>query len=308
MDELAAKIGMDPLEFRMKNDPSAVRREEFRIGAEKIGWKDRDARRQTTDPAIRRGVGVGAAVWYNTGGTGPRATVTIHRDGSAEVEHGVQDLGTGSRTMVAHRRRRGARASRSRRSSVRDRRHAAALRPGLRRLDDDALERADDPRGGLAGEARSSPSARPRMEGPGRIRRPWPTAGCPAPGDAEARRRPGPRPASSCRARASPRRPSAPRTTRTPGSASRRARSSPRSRSTPRPAWSGSSGSSPSTTAALVVNALTDGEPDPGRRHPGRLLRALREPDPRPARPAAWSTPTSSSTRSPGPSTFPRST
>jgi xanthine dehydrogenase YagR molybdenum-binding subunit len=101
MDELAARLGIEPLEFRMKNDPSAVRREEFRIGAEKIGWKTRDSRRQTADPWIRRGVGVGAAVWYNTGNTGPRATVTIHRDGSAEVEHGVQDLGTGSRTMVA---------------------------------------------------------------------------------------------------------------------------------------------------------------------------------------------------------------
>jgi xanthine dehydrogenase YagR molybdenum-binding subunit len=100
MDELAGKLGMDPLEFRMKNDPSEVRRKEFSIGAERIGWKDRDARRATTDPSIRRGVGVGAAVWYNTGGTGPRATVTIHRDGSADVEQGVQDLGTGARTMV----------------------------------------------------------------------------------------------------------------------------------------------------------------------------------------------------------------
>ncbi len=101
MDELAKKLGMDPLEFRLKNDPSSVRREQFRIGAEKIGWKTRDSRRATPDPAIRRGVGVGAAVWYNTGRPGPRATVTIHRDGSAEVEHGVQDLGTGSWTMVA---------------------------------------------------------------------------------------------------------------------------------------------------------------------------------------------------------------
>lgn len=101
MDELAKAIGMDPLEFRLKNDPSAVRREQFRVGAEKIGWKDRDARRKTADPAVLRGVGVGAAIWYNTGDTGPRATVTIHRDGSAELEHGVQDLGTGSRTMIA---------------------------------------------------------------------------------------------------------------------------------------------------------------------------------------------------------------
>ena len=101
MDELAARLGIDPLEFRMRNDPSEVRREQMRIGAEKIGWSSRDRRRQTEDPAIRRGVGVGAAVWYNTGGTGPRATVTINKDGSAELEHGVQDLGTGSRTMVA---------------------------------------------------------------------------------------------------------------------------------------------------------------------------------------------------------------
>ena len=101
MDELALALGMDPLELRLKNDPSAVRREQFRVGAEKIGWKDRDARRKTNDPEVFRGVGFGAAVWYNTGDTGPRATVHIHRDGSTEVEHGGQDLGTGARTMIA---------------------------------------------------------------------------------------------------------------------------------------------------------------------------------------------------------------
>jgi len=103
MDEMAKKLGMDPLAFRVKNDPSEIRREEFRIGAEKIGWSGRDAARKASaakDPGVVRGVGVGAAVWYNTGGTGPRATVTILRDGSAQVEQGVQDLGTGARTMV----------------------------------------------------------------------------------------------------------------------------------------------------------------------------------------------------------------
>jgi hypothetical protein len=59
---------MDPLEFRMKNDPpksgarSSDRRREDRL---------EDARRRRTsstkDPAILRGVR-GAAVWYNTGG------------------------------------------------------------------------------------------------------------------------------------------------------------------------------------------------------------------------------------------------
>jgi xanthine dehydrogenase YagR molybdenum-binding subunit len=100
MEELAGKLGMDSLELRMKNDPSEIRRHEFTLGAERIGWKTRDARRATDDPAVRRGIGMAAALWYNTGGTGPKTTVTIHRDGSADVEQGVQDLGTGARTMV----------------------------------------------------------------------------------------------------------------------------------------------------------------------------------------------------------------
>jgi xanthine dehydrogenase YagR molybdenum-binding subunit len=101
MDELAARLGMDPIVFRTKNDPYEVRREEYRLGAERIGWATRASRRDTGNPAVRRGVGVGAAVWYNTGSTGSRATVSVHKDGSAELLHGVQDLGTGARTMVA---------------------------------------------------------------------------------------------------------------------------------------------------------------------------------------------------------------
>ena len=160
MDELAAKLGMDPLEFRMKNDPSEVRREEFRIGAEKIGWATRDARRQDFRPAILRGVGMGAAVWYNTGGTGPRATVTVHRDGSAEVVQGVQDLGTGARTMV------GIVAAEELglplESLGPDRGHASALRARLGRLDDHPLERACHPGGRLS---RDAPHRRSRGEG-----------------------------------------------------------------------------------------------------------------------------------------------
>jgi CO/xanthine dehydrogenase Mo-binding subunit len=101
MDELAERLGMDPYQFRMKNDPSPVRRKEFEMGADKFGWSRREALRKSSDGPVKRGMGMAASVWYNTGGTGPKATVTIHRDGSAEVVHGLQDIGTGTRTMVA---------------------------------------------------------------------------------------------------------------------------------------------------------------------------------------------------------------
>ena len=41
MDDLAVKLGMDPLEFRLKNDPNEVRQREYDIGAEKFGWKEK---------------------------------------------------------------------------------------------------------------------------------------------------------------------------------------------------------------------------------------------------------------------------
>ena len=38
IDELAEKLGLDPLALRERIDPSPVRREERRVGAERIGW------------------------------------------------------------------------------------------------------------------------------------------------------------------------------------------------------------------------------------------------------------------------------
>ncbi|HUE37136.1 MAG TPA: molybdopterin cofactor-binding domain-containing protein, partial [Candidatus Acidoferrum sp.] len=41
MDDLAVKLGMDPLEFRLKNDPNPIRQREYKMGAEKFDWKQR---------------------------------------------------------------------------------------------------------------------------------------------------------------------------------------------------------------------------------------------------------------------------
>src|SRR5690606_11716082 len=50
---------------------------------------------------IKRGVGVAAQVWSTGGGPPSYATVRINTDGTADVMAGSQDLGTGTRTILA---------------------------------------------------------------------------------------------------------------------------------------------------------------------------------------------------------------
>lgn len=100
VDEMAWKLGLDPLEVRLLNDPNEARRAEWRIGAERIDWA-RWRRQQPGEGAgpLQRGVGMGASVW-NTGGRGTKAQLDILSDGTVEVRCGTQDLGTGTRTLV----------------------------------------------------------------------------------------------------------------------------------------------------------------------------------------------------------------
>jgi xanthine dehydrogenase YagR molybdenum-binding subunit len=101
MDDLAEKLGMDPLEFRAKNDKNPVRNKEYTIGAERIGWNNRPRRAGEGTGTMRTGYGVASSTWGGGGGPGTQVDVTIHRDGSVEVRCGTQDLGTGTRTYLA---------------------------------------------------------------------------------------------------------------------------------------------------------------------------------------------------------------
>jgi xanthine dehydrogenase YagR molybdenum-binding subunit len=98
MDHMAAQIGMDPLEFRLLNETSDVRRAMLKVGAEKIGWANRKSLNANDGP-IKRGIGIGAGDWGNGGG---RASimVNVYRNGTIEVVSGAQDIGMGYRTMI----------------------------------------------------------------------------------------------------------------------------------------------------------------------------------------------------------------
>jgi len=100
MDELAVKLGVDPLELRLKNDPSEVRRKEYQIGSERFGWKSKYKKPGTSSGPLKTGVGCAGATWGG-GGRGTQAEAHINPDGTIEIRCGTQDLGTGTRTLIA---------------------------------------------------------------------------------------------------------------------------------------------------------------------------------------------------------------
>ncbi|MDB6072216.1 MAG: aldehyde oxidase and xanthine dehydrogenase molybdopterin binding [Verrucomicrobiales bacterium] len=140
MDEMAAKLGMDPVEFRILNDTQVLpdnppppeeeakekekqkgddaKKEEpkpnpnppfskrqlvkcLRDGAEKFGWKDR-----SSEPGKKRegrwlvGMGV-AAAFRNNLLMKSAARVRLGADGQVTVETDMTDIGTGSYTIIA---------------------------------------------------------------------------------------------------------------------------------------------------------------------------------------------------------------
>jgi xanthine dehydrogenase YagR molybdenum-binding subunit len=106
LDDLAAKLNMDALEFFSKNadlagDRAEVYRQELHKAAELIDWqKNWHPRGDKTAGTIKRGLGLSMHTW---GGRGHNSNcnVIIHPDGSVETVLGSQDLGTGTRTVIA---------------------------------------------------------------------------------------------------------------------------------------------------------------------------------------------------------------
>ncbi|HSW29872.1 MAG TPA: xanthine dehydrogenase family protein molybdopterin-binding subunit [Longimicrobiales bacterium] len=114
MDLLAEKLGMDPIELRLKNIPTVSQSrgdipytttglaECLRRGAEAFGWSAARSRAQESTGPVRRGVGVAAGMW-SSGGGGPPSTaiVKVFADGSVNLNLGASDLGTGTKTVMA---------------------------------------------------------------------------------------------------------------------------------------------------------------------------------------------------------------
>lgn len=105
MEDLAAKLNMDPVDFYLKNidlaGPHAkIYRDEFPIAAKLMDWKSKwHPRNQGGSGPIKRGLGLSIHTWGGRGNMS-NCQVVIHPDGSVETNIGSQDLGTGTRTVI----------------------------------------------------------------------------------------------------------------------------------------------------------------------------------------------------------------
>jgi xanthine dehydrogenase YagR molybdenum-binding subunit len=120
VDDLAAKLGLEPMRFRLENLPEddlaatlknplswlAIRRsiyiEQFKLAAEKSRWYEKwHPPGLSGSGPVKRGIGMAVHTWGGFAAGPNEATVTISRDGSVSVDSSTQDLGTGQRTVSA---------------------------------------------------------------------------------------------------------------------------------------------------------------------------------------------------------------
>lgn len=112
MNELADRLGIDPVALRLRNDtardeskdvPFSSRhlRECIELGAEKFGWSRRDpgiGAMREGDTIL--GWGMASATWPGQR-TKAQVSVSLHDDGSVLVRSATQDIGTGTYTVLA---------------------------------------------------------------------------------------------------------------------------------------------------------------------------------------------------------------
>ena len=110
-DELAEKIGIDPIELRRRNEPpqdpekhvpfsSRHLIEALDTGAEMFGWSKREKPGQRREGEWLVGIGVAAAARSNIL-METSAKVAIAKDGSVTVSSAMTDIGTGSYTILS---------------------------------------------------------------------------------------------------------------------------------------------------------------------------------------------------------------
>jgi CO/xanthine dehydrogenase Mo-binding subunit len=108
IDELAAKLDVDPLELRRKNyadsndgKPYSSKNLMACYELAEAQWERRREVQARSTGTWKHGVGMASQVWFGGGGPPSYAWIRVTSDGRAQVVTAMQDIGTGSRTAMA---------------------------------------------------------------------------------------------------------------------------------------------------------------------------------------------------------------
>jgi CO/xanthine dehydrogenase Mo-binding subunit len=110
LDELAAKLDLDPLEIRRRNHADNDQADERPFSSKNLlecyrraepHWERRHEVRARSEGPIKRGVGMASQIWYGGGGPPSYAWIRVGSDGRATVVTAMQDIGPGTRTAMA---------------------------------------------------------------------------------------------------------------------------------------------------------------------------------------------------------------
>src|SRR4029453_2804620 len=110
LDELAAKLDVDPLELRRRNYASSDRIDDRPFSSKNLAecyrraephWERRHEVRARSDGPWKHGVGMDSPILYGGGGPPSYAWIRIGADARVQVVTAMQDIGTGTRTAMA---------------------------------------------------------------------------------------------------------------------------------------------------------------------------------------------------------------
>src|SRR5215208_3548112 len=110
LDELAAKLELDPLELRRHNHADSDLVDERAYSSKNLlecydraeqHWTRRDDVRARSTGPWKHGVGLASQIWFGAGGPPSYAWVRVGSHGRATVITAMQDIGTGTKTAMA---------------------------------------------------------------------------------------------------------------------------------------------------------------------------------------------------------------
>jgi xanthine dehydrogenase YagR molybdenum-binding subunit len=108
IDELAAKLELDPLELRRRNYADSNDGKPFSsknlmecYDLARKHWDRRDEVRARSTDTWKHGVGMASQIWFGGGGPPSYAWTRVSSDGRVTVVTAMQDIGTGTRTAMA---------------------------------------------------------------------------------------------------------------------------------------------------------------------------------------------------------------